>query len=472
MKRTMTHLLLACCLLTVAQAEPRAASSKPNILFIFADDLSFEAIGAAERTGVQTPNLDRLAQRGTLFTHTYNMGGWHGAICVASRTMLNTGRSLWRARALEAMLDQEIEAGRMWSQLIGGGGYQTYMTGKWHVRADTTKIFDHVVHERPGMPNQTPEGYERPVEGKPDVWSPADPAFGGFWKGGKHWSEVLAEDAERFLAQAAQSSKPFFMYLAFNAPHDPRQAPKEFQERYPYDRIQLPENFLSEYPHMEGMGAGRDLRDEQLAPWPRTPRAVQVHRSEYYAIITHMDVQIGRILDALEASSRAENTYIIFTADHGLAVGHHGLIGKQNMYEHSLRVPMILVGPEIPRGRQVSIPVYVQDVMPTTLELAGVPIPEHVEFKSLLPLLRGERSQQYPAIYGAYREDRQRAVIANDFKLIHYPAVDVYRLFDLKNDPLEQNDLVGDVAQATKLEEMKRLLRTMQREMGDPLGKK
>ncbi|HAV61561.1 MAG TPA: choline-sulfatase, partial [Verrucomicrobiales bacterium] len=109
--------------------------------------------------------------------------------------------------------------------------------------------------------------------------------------------------------------------------------------------------------------------------------AVKVHRQEYYAIITHMDAQIGRILDALEATGKADNTHIFFTADHGLAVGHHGLLGKQNMYEHSLRPPLIVAGPGIPRGRRIEARVYLQDIMPTTLELAGAPVPDHVEFR-------------------------------------------------------------------------------------------
>lgn len=460
---------IAIFLLGLASAIPVAAATKPNILFLFADDQCYETIAALGHTDIETPNLDRLVRAGTTFTHAYNMGAWHGAVCVASRTMLNTGRSVWRSRALEPKLADEVKAGRFWSQLLKTAGYETYMSGKWHVQADATKVFDHVVHVRPGMPNQTPEGYYRPIDGKPDKWSPYDPKFEGFWKGGRHWSEVLADDAEGFLRQAATKEDPFFMYVAFNAPHDPRQSPKEFVDRYPLDRIKVPRSYLPEYPHGEGMGSGRDLRDEQLANWPRTEHAVKVHRQEYYAIITHMDAQIGRILDALEATGKADNTHIFFTADHGLAVGHHGLLGKQNMYEHSLRPPLIVAGPGIPRGRRIEARVYLQDIMPTTLELAGAPVPDHVEFRSLLPLIRGGRSEQYDAIYGAYRDDRQRAIIRDDFKLIHYPAIGVFRLFDLKGDPLEMRDLVAEPAQAARVKSLKTELLKLQKEMGDPL---
>lgn len=127
-------------------------AEKPNILFIFADDQCYETIAALGHTDIDTPNLDRLANGGTVFTHTYNMGGWHGAVCVASRTMINTGRFVWRARELDKNLRPEISNERMWSQVMRNGGYETFFTGKWHVNADTGAIFDHVSHVRPGMP--------------------------------------------------------------------------------------------------------------------------------------------------------------------------------------------------------------------------------------------------------------------------------------------------------------------------------
>ncbi len=111
------------------------------------------------------------------------------------------------------------------------------------------------------------------------------------------------------------------------------------------------------------------------------------------------------------------------------------------MYEDSLRPPLIVVGPDIPKGKRIDARAYLQDIMPTTLELAGVEKPAHVEFRSLLPLIRDQRTEQYESIYGAYLQDKQRAIIQGDFKLIHYPAIDIYRLLDLRADPHEQRDL-------------------------------
>lgn len=461
--------VLACLILALLTSQVSAAE-KPNILFIFADDQCYETIGAFGLTDIDTPNLDKLANQGTVFTNTYNMGGWHGAICVASRTMINTGRFLWRARELDSDLSQEVRDGRMWSQLMHNGGYETFFTGKWHVNADTGAIFDHVSNVRPGMPGPIfyPEAYGRPIEGQPDPWSPTDPKFEGFWAGGEHWSEVVANNAENFMQVSSRSDKPFFMYLAFNAPHDPRQAPQEYLDRYPLDRIEVPENFAADYPYMAGTGAA-EIRDEVLAPFPRTEYAVKVHRREYYALITHMDNQIGRILDALEKSGKADNTYIFFTADHGLAVGHHGFIGKQNMYEHSLRPPLMVMGPKIPSGEKIETPVYLQDVMATSLELASIAQPDYVEFKSLMPLIEGKRDKQYDYIYGAYEPDSQRAFISGDYKMIYYPRIDTYRLYNLNSDPMEMDDLAKKSKYEGKMAELKSAFVWFQGRMADPL---
>jgi arylsulfatase A-like enzyme len=379
----------------VSSVDAKSSSvSKPNILFLFSDDQCFDTLGAMGNDEIQTPHLDRLARRGLLFTHAYSMGSWHPAVCMPSRGMLNTGRFLWDLRRVDDRLDEERRAGRLWSELLKGAGYRTYMAGKWHVRIDAGGTFDVTGTVRPGMPNvfpkEFPHAYNRPRVGVADTWDPADPAEGGFWEGGTHWSEVLADEAIGFLQTAKQDDRPFFLYVAFNAPHDPRQAPAEYLDLYPVDTMRVPVNFLPQYPYKDQIGSPHSLRDEFLAPMPRTKHAVQVHRREYYAMITHLDAQIGRVLDALDESGQADNTWIFFTSDHGLAVGQHGLMGKQNLYDHSVRVPFLAVGPGIQAGGRTSEPIYYQDIMPTTLELAGVDRPEHVSYQSLVPIFRGQ----------------------------------------------------------------------------------
>ena len=355
-------------------------------------------------------------------------------------------------------------------------GYETYFTGKWHVSVDANKLFDHVVHIRPGMPNDsrsdktTNVGYNRPVEGQKDDWDPTDPKFGGFWEGGKHWSEVLADDAVGYLqaegkkrAQQA-NAKPFFMYLAFNAPHDPRQSPQEFLDRYPLEKVKLPVPFQAKYPFVTS-GLNANLRDEALAVYPRTEYAVRVHRREYYSLITHMDAQIGRILSELDKQGLRENTWIIFTADHGLACGHHGLLGKQNMYDHSVRTPFIIVGPEAKPGATIDRPIFLQDLMATSLELAGDKTREGIEFQSLLPNLRGDIQPAQP-VYTAYLET-QRAIRHDGWKLILYPKLKVKRLYHYATDPNETRDLAGQSSQKERMKSLFRLLQKEQRRFDD-----
>jgi len=441
---------------------------KPNFIFIFSDDQRYDLIGALGHPEVKTPNLDRLVHGGSTFTHAYNMGAWNGAVCVASRAMMISGLSVWDAHQQEDEFQNRADKKQFWPQLLEKAGYDTYMTGKWHVKANAESIFQNVVHVRPGMPNQTPEGYDRPKSESDTTWQPWDTKFEGFWKGGKHWSEVLADDALAFMDRAKNLSNPFMMYLAFNAPHDPRQSPKEFVDMYPVESIALPPSHMDMYPYKDSIGLSEKLRDEALAPFPRTAYAVRKNIQEYYAIISHMDAQIGKILDALEASGKMDNTYILFTSDHGLAVGHHGLMGKQNMFDHSVRPPLLISGPGIPKGEKFGQQVYLQDVSATMLDLAGVKKPDHTVFNSLMPYIREGAESAYPAIYSCYL-DLQRMVRTDTHKLIVYPKLNKILLFDMVNDPQELRDLSKDNNYRHIREELVGLLLERQKEFNDGL---
>ena len=470
MFRTAVFVVAALAILSSSIRTDAASGQPPNILFIIADDQSYETVGALGHQAIETPSLDRLVKEGITFTHAYNQGSWTGAVCVASRTMLNTGRFLWQAHRLHRGKDQDRFAGLLWSDLLRSAGYTTYMTGKWHIEARAEKAFDHVANVRGGMPDQTNVGYHRPVDGQGEPWKPWDTSLGGYWKGGRHWSEIVADDATSFLKIAEKADEPFFMYVAFNAPHDPRQSPKEYVQKYPRSEIAVPANFLPRYPFHDKIGCGPTLRDESLAPFPRTEHAVRVHRQEYFAIISHMDTQIGRILDALQESGKADHTYVFFTADHGLAVGHHGLLGKQNLYDHSVRVPFLVTGPGVTKGKKVRTPIYMQDVMPTTLELGGLEVPDDVQFRSVLPMIRGKTDRShYEAIYGAYL-DLQRSVCWGDYKLIRYPKIEKTRLYNLKDDPEEMNDLADRPESEPIIDQLLEELATLQKETDDPLS--
>jgi arylsulfatase A-like enzyme len=400
---------------------------------------------------IKTPNMDRLVRQGTTFTHCFNQGAWHGAVCVASRAMLNTGRYLWTCGG------DDCGDYPLWGETLGKVGYDTFMTGKWHNKDRAlqrsfktigptgggmfaSKDRNAKENEKRGIVN---DPYDRPRPG--NSWSPHDKSLTGHWRNvdGEivHSSKLWADTAIDYLNnQVAHSDNPFFMYVAFHAPHDPRQSPKEFVDMYPPDKVEVPPNYLPEHPFDQG---DHKLRDERLAPFPRTKEAVQVHRSEYYAIITHADYHIGRILDALEKAGKADNTIIIFSADHGLAVGQHGLMGKQNQYDHSVRMPYVFCGPGIEAGRKIDAMVYLQSAFATTCEMARIHTPETVQFPSLVPLLTGEKDRLYNSVYGAYR-DFQRMVRTEQYKLIRYPHVSEVQLFDLRNDPWETKDLAED----------------------------
>lgn len=457
----------------MAQAQAGAARGKPNFLFIICDDLTFRVVHALNNAEIHTPNMDRLAKAGCAFTHAFHQGSWSGAVCVPSRTMLNSGLTAFRA---EAGLD-EVQT---WGQTLGNAGYDTYICGKWHL--DPTVLqrsFKEMGPVGPGMLTSTPldgAAYDRPRPG--DTWEPWDESLKGHWLHTGLWrnerpdriehADALYVDCaiDHLLNKAAKRDNPFFIYLGFNSPHDPRQAPKSFVEMYPQEKIELPPNFLPQHPFDQG---DFKIRDELLAPFPRTPDAVRLHRREYYALITYMDEQIGRVLDALERSGKAQNTYIILTADHGLAVGEHGLMGKQNMYDCSLRMPLLITGPGIRAGQRIDELVYQHCLYATTCELAGIPVPESVQFPSLAPLLRGEGRLPYDALF-SYYIDFQRMVRTKTHKLIVYPQVKRVQLFDMENDPWEMHDLSGDASMAATRQELMRRLIEMQQELGDRLS--
>jgi len=452
-----------------------AGQERPNFLFLFSDDQTFRALGQIGELPVKTPNLDRLAKGGLLFTHCFNQGGWSGAVCIPSRTMLNTGRTLWQSRDSTSTNAVSIAPGAaLWGETLGQAGYDTFMAGKWHIPDAALKRSFKTIGPLTGgfLQSTTNNGaaYRRPAPGNP--WTPDDPQWKGHWisTNGQivHSSVLIADAAIDYLkTNAARSTAPFFMYVAFNAPHDPRQSPREFLDMYPPQKLKTPPNFLPKHPFP--IENGFNGRDEILAPYPRTPEIIRVHLQEYYAMVTHLDRQIGRVLEALAASGKAANTIIIFTSDQGLAVGQHGLMGKQNLYDHSLRMPFIMAGPGVPKGKRNEALFNMQSLFATTCEMARIPIPESVQFPSIVPLITGEKKQLQDALYAAFL-DRQRAVRTERWKLIRTPKAGAVQLFDIKRDPWEMHNLAGEPKHATTLAALDARLRELMRELHDPLA--
>jgi arylsulfatase A-like enzyme len=456
MKRWCVVAVLALLAFNVAAAPGNLLGRPPNVVFILSDDQRPDTIRALGNKQINTPHLDRLVQSGFTATHTFCMGSTVGAVCIPSRAMILSGRSLYRATSGTNSVTIPRRAA-LWPEEFRKAGYETIGIGKWHNdRASYARCFS---GGGPvffgGMSDHTAV----PVQN-------FDPT-GGYNTNRQYLSKVFsstlfADAAIRAIRQ--QTTKPFVLYLAFTAPHDPRTPPAEFAKLYDPAKIPLPRNYLPEHPFDNGQVKGRD---EELLPWPRTEEAVGKELAAYYAMITHMDHQIGRVLAALKDAGKAHNTIVVFAGDHGLAIGSHGLLGKQNMYDHSVRTPLIFAGPGIPSGRRSEALCYLYDVFPTLCDLAGVPIPETVEGKSLLPIIQGAGQGGRDAIFGAYR-DVQRMVRTDRWKLIYYPKVDRTQLFDLKADPDELHDLSGNAKHSRTLAQLRSRLAILQRQFDDP----
>jgi arylsulfatase A-like enzyme len=447
--------------------------NRPNILFLFADDQRFDTIQALGNPHIQTPNLDRLARCGTVFTHAHIPGGSVGAVCMPSRAMLHSGMSLFHLQDMGQEIPESVPT---LGQLLSEAGYETFGAGKWHNgRAayqrsfqDGDEIFFGGMADHWNVPSYhyDPNGaYDSMLPEVKDPFNSNEVTLRAcdHIHSGEHSTDVLSETALEFLRRPHE--RPFFAYISFLAPHDPRTMPQRFRDMYNSRDIPLPENFAGGHPFDNG---ALHIRDEMLAGFPRDPNEVRRHIAEYYSMISHIDFQLGRMLDQLEADGLAENTVVVFAADNGLAVGRHGLFGKQNCYDHSVRIPLLLAGPGIPENKTTDALVYHYDLFPTLCELAGAAIPEAVDGQSLTPILRGERDTAREVLYFAYT-NCQRAVRKNGFKLIEYVVEgrhNATQLFDLNNDPSEINNLAEDPAQAQTLADLREeLLR--QREIND-----
>lgn len=426
---------------------------RPNVVLFFADDQRFDTIKALGNPRIVTPNLDKLVARGTAFTHAHIPCGTHGAICMPSRAMLHTGRSLFHIQDSGATIPRDHE---MLGESLRRAGYRTFGTGKWHNgRESFNRSFesgdeimfggmaDHwnvpVYHYDPSGKYDKRLAYiKNPTEyGNNEIsWREADHINSGV-----HSSEMLADAAIKFLEEQ-DGSQPFFTYVALLAPHDPRTMPSEFKAHYPDETHELPPNCYGAHPFDNG---SLKIRDELLEDFPRSPEALKRHNAEYYAMITHLDHELGRIVDALEEKALIDNTIVVFAGDNGLAVGQHGLMGKQNCYDHSVRVPLIFAGPGIPSAKQSDAYVYLFDIYPTLCELLKIDRPDTIEGISLVPAILDTDEKVREHLYFAYISS-QRAVKNRRYKLIEYAVRDRERqtqLFDLENDPWEMNNLYG-----------------------------
>lgn len=437
-----------------------SAATKPNILFLLSDDQRPDTIHSLGNDAIITPHLDRLCAQGTAFTRAHIMGGMQGAICVPSRAMIMSGRTLFRCP------EQPKGDHALWpATLAKSANYKTFQTGKWHngpaslnlaFQDSKNTFFGGMTndHWKIKLQDYNKEGKYPPAQAR---------------TGDKYDAEIFADSVIDFVSKNKSDAQPWFVWCSFTNPHDPRTPPEEYAKKYDLAKIPLPKNYMPTPPLETGV---LGIRDEKLLPVPRTEQAVKKEILDYYATITHMDAQIGRILDTLDKTGQLANTLIIFAGDNGLAIGSHGLLGKQNVYQHSVGVPLILAGPGVPKNQRSDALVYQLDIFPTTCDLVGVPIPPSVEGQSFAPVFKNQPAPRtdllfaYTKLHRGYRD--------HQYKLIQWTIPNqppVTQLFDLAADPDELHDLSKDPAHSTRLAALTEKLKATQKSLEDPLAK-
>ncbi len=410
-------LLLLCLFACTAFAKERA-----NVLFIITDDQALETIHALGNNEIRTPNLDELVRSGVSFNHAYNMGAWTDAVCIPSRTMLMSGRMLWNVKdvAKPEYKDPLLIEG------IKNSGYELYATGKWHVASAKSygQIFHHVLGEQPGELALAKEDRAE--------FTPWNQSYGGYWNNGKHVTDITGDNAISLLAKADEQEKPFLLYVGFNAPHSTWQYDKEKLDTYDPARITVPDSVSASHFFINNT-------------WPKevTKAFIAERYREIYIMVEQMDQQVGRIIAKLKETGNYEKTIIVFMSDHGLSLGENGVMGKQNLYERSMKAPLIIAGPGILKNKLIEERVYLQDIMPTLMDYLDVPIPDYCQYKSLKALIENpEAPAPWDSIYGAFKEN-MRSIYKGDHKLVLYArdGEKHARFYNLKNDSLEKIDL-------------------------------
>ncbi len=485
---------------TTVQSQELKEIKKPNILFIVTDDQAPFSLQAYGNQLCHTPNIDRIAQNGLTIDHAYIQGSWQSAVCVPSRTQIMTGRSIWRTVGLPGPSKYKGLSAAEVNEKVHPSDPEYYSMPAIFNRAGYTTF-------RTCKPTTSYESADALFTYNYERWCVyADDENGSKWHGDRAMDFLNRQQSEK-------SDKPFLMYLGFSHPHDPRHGPEELYAKYGAsdepptapnpNAPPLPLNYLPAHPFKHGNDKGRDETKVQGVMDKRDEAIVRNEIGRQYACIENLDFQIGRVIQRLEEMGELENTYIFFCGDNGIAVGSHGLMGKQNLYEHSWRVPLIVSGPGIKRNSRAMGNTYLMDVLPTMCDMVGIETPASSDGKSFLPVLKGDTSSVREVMYGVFNVNKYRsgngsrpglrAVRKGDWKLIKYDVYDgevhETQLFNLKDNPDEllkehhdpsiikltghtpkpnQVNLADNPAYSAKLLEMEKLLLEQQHKYNDP----
>lgn len=463
-------------------ASGKSADKRLNVLVLMTDDMSRHCVSATGGTQSITPHLDALASRGTVMQNVVHQGGFSGAICTCSRAMFLTGRPLWSVTPdqLEYAGPAQLKTSdSLFPEQFRKEGWHTFGTGKWHNgNAALLRCFDHAEAITGGMLpfNTRDRGGAKENAIEIGMMNPSGVRIAADRNVEKQtttgWStDVFYDAADSFLDQTWDREKQFMMYVSTNAPHDPRHVPQDILDRF--TDVTEPPNYLPKHPFDNG---DMRVRDEMVYKPPHRPEVVRRERAIYLAMCAQIDDRIGQLLAKLKDLGELENTIILFTADHGLAVGEHGLLGKQNLYDGSWRVPMIWAGPGIPKGEKRTGLAYLHGLYPTLADLAGIAAPDYTQKFGFADVIQG-KAEGLDIVFGAYMPNAKvnkgvRAVRKGDFKLLQYTHSGREQLFNLAADPWETNDLIGDPNFNETKTSLGNSLKAWMKSSGDPLGKR
>lgn len=437
-----------------------------NLLYIISDQHNRDASGCYGHPVAQTPNIDALAERGTRFDSAYT----NCPICVPARASLATGQYVHQIGYWDNAFPYEGDVPG-WGHRVLDAGMRCDSIGKLHYRADEDPdgFGNHVIPLNVvggvGDVMGTIRGVPPVREGARDGVLGAGPGSSTYLE----YDERIAAACEQWLQDRAaeQSDKPWVMFASFVCPHPPYVAPQELYDLYPLDKLTLPPQ--SQGDERVSHPVYQEFR--RVMQWEDSFTDAEILRQNaaYLGCITHLDRQIGKLLDALKASPFASNTRIVYTSDHGESMGRRGQFGKFTHYEESAAVPLVMAGPDIPEGKSVRTPVTLVDSYQTILDAVGVPlndVEQQLPGKSLIEVAQADDDMDRVA-FGEYHAVGQRngsfMIRKGDHKLIHHQNLPA-QMFDLAADPDELND----VAESEQYAEIRSDLENELRKICDP----
>lgn len=460
----MPRLLATVTMAAVFVVSASPAATRPNVLLLMADDLN-NSLGCYGHPLVKTPNLDRLAARGVRFQNA----NCQFPLCGPSRNSMLTGLYPNSTGILtnSQLFRQAIPSAVSLPQAFRRGGYFAARVGKLYHYGVPNSIGTNG-HDDPASweLELNPAGCDRLLE-HPDIFSLIPGNFGGTlsWHASprpdeKHTDGLQARDAEWVLERCARDKdRPFFLALGFFRPHTPYVSPEKWFKGYPVADMPVVTDVKEDQADLPAPALGSYKKEQDRLTDGLRRQTVQA----YFAAISFMDAQAGKVLDALDRLGLAENTIVVFTSDHGYHLGEHGLWQKQSIFEESARVPLLIAAPGMKKGAVAPAPVGLIDLYPTLAELCGVHAPANLQGQSLVPMLkdpdakgRGWALSQVVRGGGFKRQgasaatgDKGRRIIGYSLRTEHWRYTEWdegkagQELYDHENDPKELTNLAG-----------------------------